>query len=418
MRCSAVVATHWPIITATAMAMLAYATPAGAAYYTPTITPLIATIFGILGLTLNLTELRSGAAACHVHALLQLFSLGLCPALYYGTVYHWGWAQHMGILTEPLAVGCMAAAAMPVTAATSLVFVVQARGDAAVAAFNMAVGQLSGAMIAPLSVSLLVGLGGSGHHVDLVAALWKMAQRIVLPLTGGICVQLLLRWLQPSGRATARLQRLKLVSIAAMVALFYFIFAKAFHDSAGTLDAACTVRLVAWVLVMHLCFLGLADACARLARLPVRRRVAFVLVAPQKTEGLAIAVLSSLFPDSGDGTDLPLGQLALPAIAYHTIQMVVASVLVPLINTFGGVPPDDGEAGALWLAAADADSAAPPTTRTWQLDAPLVEPAAAVQAEGALAPRGAAEMRASPEPETASVVPLRAKTLCASGGLR
>ena len=129
MRCASLLATHWPIITAAAMALLAYATPAGAAYYKPTITPLIATIFAILGLTLDLTELRSGASACHVHALLQLFSLGLCPALYYGCVYHWGWAERAGILTEPLAVGCMAAAAMPVTAATSLVFVVQARGE-------------------------------------------------------------------------------------------------------------------------------------------------------------------------------------------------------------------------------------------------------------------------------------------------
>ena len=54
-----------------------------------------------------------------------------------------------------------------------------------------------------------------------------------------------------------------------------------------------------------------------------QRRVAFVLVAPQKTEGMALAILASLFADDS------IGVMSLPVVIYHSVQMFVALLVIP-----------------------------------------------------------------------------------------
>ena len=210
------------------MAVVGYFTPAGAAGYDVSVKVLVGILFLLLGLTLNLQELQAGSLAWHFHVHLQFFSLVLTPALYYALVYHWGWEVNSGILSQPLAMGSMAACCMPTTAATSLVFVLQAGGDASVAAFNMAFAQIVGVAVAPVTVSLLIGATG---RTNLPKAMWKMTYTILLPLLGGVMLQLLVSRKLGTDRAWRALRRLRLLNILCMVALFYFIFVKAFKDS-------------------------------------------------------------------------------------------------------------------------------------------------------------------------------------------
>ena len=58
--------------------------------------------------------------------------------------------------------------------------------------------------------------------------------------------------------------------------------------------------------------------------------MAFVLVSTQKTEGLAFAVIAAL-ASSLEG-EPSVAELSLPVIMYHSLQMVVASLLVPFIR--------------------------------------------------------------------------------------
>ena len=228
----------------------------------------------------------------------------------------------------------MAACCMPTTAATSLIFVLQAGGDPAVAAFNMTLAQTAGVLVAPLSVSLFVG--GRGHS-NLPKAFWKMSYTILMPLAAGVLLQALAICALGRVRARRRLRPLKVLNIFAMVALFYFIFVKAFADSNGMLTVRSMLQLIGWVTSVHFVLLLLAWLVA--ARLPPARRVTFALVAPQKTEGLALAVLSSLFPSS---PTMPIGELVLPVIAYHTMQMVVATAVVPCIRwRYGALLADE-----------------------------------------------------------------------------
>ena len=82
---------YWPLLAAVAMAVVGYLTPDGAAAYTASTNVLIGILFLVLGLTLDLQELRRGSLAWQFHLLLQLFSLAFSPLLYYLTVFHWGW---------------------------------------------------------------------------------------------------------------------------------------------------------------------------------------------------------------------------------------------------------------------------------------------------------------------------------------
>ena len=63
----------------------------------------------------------------------------------------------------------------------------------------------------------------------------------------------------------------------------------------------------------------------------IQRRIAFVFVAPQKTEGMAIAILAALFGDNPN-----VGALTLPIVSYHTVQMLVAAILVPRVRAHAG----------------------------------------------------------------------------------
>ena len=67
-----------------------------------------------------------------------------------------------------------------------------------------------------------------------------------------------------------------------------------------------------------------------LARLSPPRRIAFALVCPQKTEGMAIALIGIIFPDKANQ-----GEMMLPIVAYHSVQMLIAALIVPLLRAWG-----------------------------------------------------------------------------------
>ena len=99
----------------------------GERIYKPTSTVLITALFALLGLTLDLPEMRAALVACNVHMLIQIFSLVFTPCLYYAAVFHWQWEVSAGILSQTFAVGMMAAMCMPTTTNTSVLFVQQAQ---------------------------------------------------------------------------------------------------------------------------------------------------------------------------------------------------------------------------------------------------------------------------------------------------
>ena len=104
-----------------------------------------------------------------------------------------------------------------------------------------------------------------------------------------------------------------------MVVLFYLLFCKVLAGGAKGLSFSECTKMIAFVTILHiLAFVG-AWVASRPLRLP--QRIAMVFVASQKSEGMSLTILTAIF-DSDD-----VGLYMLPVVVYHTVQMILASVL-------------------------------------------------------------------------------------------
>ena len=98
---------------------------------------------------------------------------------------------------------------------------------------------------------------------------------------------------------------------------FHLIFCKAFGP--GEMPSPTTLLVViGWETGVHLLLVALAWVISYPLAAP--RRAMFVLVAPQKTEGLAAALLTIMFDGS---PDFSVGELMLPIVVYHSVQMIL-----------------------------------------------------------------------------------------------
>lgn len=321
---------------------------------------LISTLIFLIGSGLDPGEMRHGLLAAPFHLSFQLFNLVAMPLLYWAGCWHWHWPEHFGILTTNFAVGTMAAMCLPTTTNTGPLFAQQAGGDTSVAAINAAGGNVLGPFVSPVMASLL--LKSAVPQLDVWHSVLKLSRQIVLPLVLGTGAQLAIHAVSAQKANRLRSASLRTASYL-LIIVFYFIFCKAFAGSGAGLHAGPIVLMVAFVFIVHVVFLALAyvvsapltmgrpadekpptdspsstqpiqsqltRCAAMLARgvggpKPLRRRVTFIIAAPQKTEGLGVAIISNIFASHNEA----LGELVLPIVAYHTIELVVGSLLLP-----------------------------------------------------------------------------------------
>jgi sodium/bile acid cotransporter 7 len=276
---------------------------------------LIAALFVFTGFMLRVKELAKGLAAVQVHALCQVYSLFVIPMSYYLLVHRWHWTESIGLLSHEMEVGVMAAMVMPTTTNTNILWTQMADGDVSIAAVNAVFGNIIGAFIAPMMASALIG--SDTTDTNIAHTMWSMTQQIILPFFIGIALQLLGR--QISERTVVRLlpwakHALELI----LVAITYFMFSAAFEEGAEGLGVVSVLLMVFWMLFLHLFYLTAAWFLS--SRFHVTRRVAFTITAPQKTENMAVAILGIIFGSKS-------GAFALPVVAYHSLQMVIAAVI-------------------------------------------------------------------------------------------
>jgi len=322
-RVQRIVSQHWPLITLLVCMFAAWPAPNyGAAAYSKVNAVLVPALFLIVGMTLDIRSLsgllQSGLLHC---ALWQSYSLLGLPLAYYGLVYHWGWERHTGLVSDVLAPGVMACMCMPTTTNTCILFTQEAHGDSLLAATNAAVGNLLGTIVAPLMAHLL--LGNAGKHDDTAAALLKSVLSLVVPLVVGMGLQ----WLgQRAPELWDRTQRgCKLLFKAMMLVIFYLLFCKVFAGGTHGLDVGKVSLLVLFISGTHL--MAVLGAWLLGAHLPMQQRIAFLFVGPQKSEGMAVPIISAIFAADDAGLYM------LPVVIYHTVQMVLASALTaPLRN--------------------------------------------------------------------------------------
>ena len=122
--------------------------------------------------------------------------------------------------------------------------------------------------------------------------------------------------------------------------LLYVIFCRAFSASVGALSLSELIRLALWMTLLYGVVLGSAWGVSRLARLRHPQHVAFLFVAPQKSEGMAVAIIRTMFRSADD-----VALYCLPVVIYHTVQMLVSTPLSQALRR--SVPrPGEGHQGS------------------------------------------------------------------------
>lgn len=286
----------------------------GASLYHVLDVPLLIVLFSCLGLTLNVKELTNALQACRIHFCIQVFSLILTPAAFY-PVYASGLARAAVSGHKWLAVGLMVTACLPPPSNTHIMFTMQCGGDESIATINGAIGNTLGAIIAPVVAAYSIGNDRTGSSPPGFDFFFGIVLHILVPLFVGVLLQsiLPLQRLRPALRELATL---------VLVVFLYLVFCSAF-DTDSDLDLPTLARLGLVVLGIHLVILSAAWLVSvKVARTP-ERRVAFVFTSSQKTEGLGIAIVAHFNASA-----------ALSIVAYHTIQMIVAAILVPRFKSW------------------------------------------------------------------------------------
>ncbi len=282
-------------------------------------------VFFNTGLTLPTEDLARGLARWRLHLLVQGFIFGLVPLLMLGLVAARGWLPWGGLLFEgTLGLGFLYLAMLPTTITAANIYTTIAGGNVSGALLNTAAANVAGILLVPLWVVQLLGEVGA-ERLPLGGLLLQISLLLLLPLLLG---QLARPWLRDwATRHKVGLRRLN----QGVICLIVF---GAFSNSveAGVwqrygLETVFAVLLTCASLIAILT--ALVWLLSGLMRLPTEDRRAALFCAPQKTLAAGVPMASAIFAS----TNLELGLILLPLMAYHILQLLAHAPLAARIGT-------------------------------------------------------------------------------------
>lgn len=219
-----------------------------------------------------------------------------------------------GSLDQGLVMGLMFVCLLPSTVQSSIAFTSIARGNVPAALCCASVSNLSGVIITPVLVALLLGSAGAGFSLYSVE---EIALQIFLPFIVGQVVRPLIgRWLDRHKTLTMLFDR---GSILLVVYSAFSAGVVAGIWSAVRPQSLALVILADFILlVVVLVFTTLA---ARLMRFGVEDEIAIVFCGSKKSMASGLPMANILFPAS------TVGLVVLPLMLFHQMQLMVCAAL-------------------------------------------------------------------------------------------
>lgn len=197
--------------------------PLGAEYLQPQITSTwiaVLFIFVLAGLGLKTKEFKKAFQRLWFNLAVQTFNFGVVSSIVFGASH--GLIQ-VGAIPKSLADGMVVCASLPLTINMCLVLTKSAGGDEASAIFNAAFGNMVGVFLSP---ALILGYLGVSGDVELWEVFYKLALRVVLPVTVG---QLLQKFCPPVvAFNTKHKPKFKKAQQLALVYIVYTVFCRTF----------------------------------------------------------------------------------------------------------------------------------------------------------------------------------------------
>lgn len=294
--------------------------PIGAEYLQPQITATwicVVFIFILAGLGLKTEEFKKAFQRFYFNAAVQFFNFGVVSSLVFGISR--GLAS-IDAIPQALADGMVVGACLPLTINMVLVLTKSSGGDEASAVFNAAFGNMVGVFLSPVLILAYLGVSGD---VDLVGVFYKLALRVVLPVSIGQILQ------KCSPAVVAFVKeykpRFKNAQQLAMVFIVYTVFCKTFSSEDGNIPIGSIFVTVAIQFCMICIVTALSWVYLKLLfpKEPTLR-VMGLFGCTQKTVAMGVPLINAIYE-----SDSNVGLYTLPLLIWHPIQLVVGSYLSP-----------------------------------------------------------------------------------------
>jgi len=268
-------------------------------------------VFLLHGLGLPAAQLRTGALQWRIHLVVQVFTFGVFPLLWWlGDTLLGRW------LPPELSMGLLYLCAVPSTVSSSVAMTGMARGNVPAAIFNASLSSLLGIVLTPLIVGLFAHV--TGQALSMGEAVLKLSTLLLLPLVlGQVLRPLLGAWFARYRRYTNAFDR------TIILVLVYASFCDSISNGMFTEHGwQLLVMAFAGAAALLAIVLTLTTRVARALRFSTEDEIAVVFCGSKKTLASGVPMARLLF-----GASPALGFIVLPLMFYHQTQLLVCSVM-------------------------------------------------------------------------------------------
>lgn len=257
----------------------------------------------------------------YFNLFVQIFNFGVASAVVFGVSRA---LLAAGALSTPLANGMVVNASLSMTINMVMVFTKTSGGDEASAIFNAAAGNMIGVFLTPL---LVLGYLGVTGEVAIGEVFYKLSVRVVCPLVVGQIIRkfspVIVAWCK------AHQQLVKHAQQFALVFIVYTVFCETFAANMESDDNSVTiVDIVVVVAVEFACLVGLMVLAWFSLRILFRNEPKLCIMGlygcTHKTVAMGIPLINAIFEN-----DATIGLITLPLLIWHTMQLVLGSLLSP-----------------------------------------------------------------------------------------
>ncbi|XP_065845660.1 sodium/bile acid cotransporter 7-B-like [Oscarella lobularis] len=279
----------------------------------------VSVIFFNSGLSLKTEDLKEALFSYKIHAFIQLFTLVLIPCtlttlvhvLRYTDINRW-------LLDGLLIVSCM-----PPPVSSAVILTKAVGGNEAAALFNSAFGSILGIFVTP---GLLLLLVGTSANVPFQSVLGTLGSTVMAPVVVGQILRMYIKeFLDKVNIPFGAIGRMILLLI------IFTTFCDTFSSDSGSVEARDFAAIIIIVVCSQLVFLCLAFLFSTRA-LPWYTRsdvVAIIFCSTHKSLTLGIPMLKIIYSGYEH-----LSLISIPLLVYHPVQILLGSLLVPVVQSW------------------------------------------------------------------------------------
>ncbi len=271
----------------------------------------IALMFFMQGARLSRAAILTGLGHWRLHLAILGCTFVLFPLL--GLGLH---ALLPGLLTPSLWLGVLFVCVLPSTVQSSIAFTSIAHGNIPAAVCSATASNLFGIALTPLLTGLVLAGATHGHGVSAGGVL-DIVLQLLLPFLAGQLLQPLL-----GGWALRRRRLLSLTDRGSVLIVVYTAFSEAVVQGLWHQVPASQLALVLAVDAVLLAAVLLATRLgAQAAGFATADEIAIVFCGSKKTLASGVPMAGVLFPAA------IVGQIVLPLMIFHQLQLFVCAVL-------------------------------------------------------------------------------------------